>query len=420
MRDKRNRVISEEIVIRLSTKANSAFRRLLPFRKHPKFNTLLSSTQFKLSDERFLLFCKKLLVRRSIKAFPQTGFDFMAHFESDHHQRISGQTLTIRVRRSRRIYLWGGTADGNPLIVQSSDPAAVSVQEIAQPAGSVYRLFELHARRDADSVTITAAPNNSAQPWDSVNFLVHTADENFEYYRNRVMTIARQNLGAHYLEGAAGAAPGEQNGMPARPGWVNIFTGAMIDRRDVQHSAARYQNIAMVCAGKPVSYGQRAQYADDSARVNLTLETATHSFRTVYKGINRQTHAVRRLGVILGERCEGKRHFDCVGFVSYCLSIAFGERYQLEISNAGEVYSGYANNFRVIPPSEPHLPGDILIFGGEEIQHRSRTVLRGAHHIGFSLGNGTQMIHAADTEYGVVISGIGRDLTRRVRHPRLG
>lgn len=343
----------------------------------------------------------------------------MAHIENSEHHRISGETSPIRIGQPRTIYVWGGDFNGNPLSVTSSDPNVLAIQEITQPNDTQanYRKFRLTARRDADSVTVSISPSSdSSQVWDSITLLVHTNAESGQYYRDRVISIARQHLGAHYLWGAAGACPDQLNGMPRRPGSVSILTLASPDRRDIQNSVAvsRVSGFC-TCAGKPSAYGVATPYMNDSAGLDLSAETAERSYRTVYKSYSNP----HRKGIVLGERCENKRHFDCVGFINYCLSMALGTSMQMEISgNAANHYRGYANAFAVIPNNQPHQAGDILIFGGTETEVKGRKVIGGAHHIGFSLGDGRQMIHAAETECGVVITGIGNPI-RRVRHPIL-
>ena len=346
----------------------------------------------------------------------------MAHFEDDSHRRISGQNLPIRVGHRRTIFLWGGVVNGTPLRVISGDPSVLDIQETPQPANSVYRSFTLRALRDADSANVTVSPNaDGSAPWDTVTFLIHTAAESGEYYRTQLISTARLHLGAHYLWGAAGASPDELNGMPGRPGSVHILTSPSPGgAHDVQHSVAVSRVVGFcACAGNPWKYNHPNDppYISDAAHADLSQESETHSYRTVYKSYSNP----QRKGVILGEKCEGKRHFDCVGFINFCLSTIFGSGVQAAICGTERSrYRGdYANGFPIAAPNEPHKPGDILIFGGQQIEFEGRQVLAGAHHIGFSLGDGTHMIHASETEYGVVISGIGRDLTRRVRHPRL-
>jgi len=344
----------------------------------------------------------------------------MAHFEDDHHHRVSGETLPIRVGHTRALYQWGGNFDGSPLYIVAADPSVLQIHEETRSGGfgANYRKFTIRALRDANTVQVFVGPNtDGSAPWDTVTFVVLTSAESTLYYRDRVMTLARTNLGAHYLWGAAGACPDMANGMPGRPGSVLMWTRA-IDPDDIMTSTAICRvSGSNTCAGKPRQPGsQTPAYIPNAAGIPAGTETPQLSYRTVHTAYRTN----RKPGIILGERCESKRHFDCVGFVNYCLSIAFGESVQMDIcGDATHGYRGYANAMVQVPTSEAHHPGDILIFGGTEVDFEGRRVLTGSHHIAFSVGDGVQMLHASETEYGVVQTGIGADLKRRVRHPRL-
>lgn len=365
----------------------------------------------------------------------------MAHFCNDRNERISGQIIPLRHGSRRTILLWGGAVNGRPLNVFSTDSNVIQIQEETQSRGAnpQIRRFQVTARQNVDNVRIHVSPsNNAAEAWDTITFIVNTAEEQNRYNRERVIALARSLNGSHYLEGAAGAMPDQLNGMPGRPGFVYMLSPETVggnhprDPRDIQSSVACTDIKAFhSCAGRPwwPNGNNNPPFVEGPDRLDMSREDNLHSYRTVYMNRREQSRTiVRRLGIILGERCEGKRHFDCVGFISYCLSMTLGYGHQMEISGEARYdYRSYANNFRKIEATDeyPDLPGDILIFGGAErefIDRRGnqRMVIDGAHHIAFSLGDGRQMIHAADTQWGVTISSIGRDLTRRVRHPRLG
>ena len=367
----------------------------------------------------------------------------MAHFCNDRYERISGQTIPLRIGGRRTVLVWGGIVNGRPLSVLASQQGVLRIEEqpAARGTNPQYRTFIVRAVRDVDTVNLIISPsNNAADAWDTVTFLVNNAEEQNAYNRNRLITLARSFYGCHYLEGAAGAMPDQLNGMPSKPGGVKILTPERVrstyhyNNGDIYTSAA-YTDIKGFhsCAGKPwwPNRHDSPPFAANADSLNMSLENGTHSYRTVYMNRNRTRDSppiIRRLGIILGERCEGKRHFDCVGFISYCLSMTLETSYIYDISGIADYeYRSYANNFPIVGrDTQPaDLPGDILIFGGTERDYTDsrgvqKRIIVGAHHIAFSLGDGRQMIHAADTQWGVTISSIGRDLTRRIRHPRLG
>jgi hypothetical protein len=342
----------------------------------------------------------------------------MAHFEDDHHHRISGETLPIRVGHIKTVYLWGGDFNGGNLYVSTSNPTALQITEQPEHRPN-YRKFVIRALQDAGTEQIRASTDqNGTCAWDVFDLVVLTAAESGQYYRDRVMGLAGANIGAHYLWGACGAAPDVANGMPGRPGSVSMWTRS-VEGDDIMTSAAICRVSGdNTCAGRPWIYGHRnvPPFIQRASELDHSNENDRYSYRTVRTAYR----SVRKPGIILGERCEGKRHFDCVGFVNYCLSMALGEGTQLAIcGDEAHGYRGYANTMIRLSPTDPHRPGDILIFGGSEIDFEGRRVAAGSHHIAFSVGDGANMIHAAETEYGVVRSAIGQDLLRRVRHPRL-
>ena len=335
--------------------------------------------------------------------------------------RVSAQNLAIRVAQTKDLWLYGGDVSGQPLTVASSD-TAIGVTEISDKTPQPnYRHFQLKATQDADTVRISATPGGAGTPWDYVDYTVLTRTESAEFYSARVMSIAADNVGQHYVWGAAGARPDQRDGMPGRPGSVTLLNQewdprAGSFRREVQHGVAVCQVVGYnTCAGKAAVNPSLTPDRLDSVQEDLT-----RSLRTVFKEYSRGSN--RRLGVALGERCENKRHFDCVGFVNYCFSMALEESVQNDICGSAESgYRAWANSY---PSVRDDRAGDILIFGGQEIDFtdsrsgQTRRVLSGAHHIGLATGNG-KMIHAKETEYGVVGPEDVSNITRRVRHPRL-
>jgi hypothetical protein len=98
--------------------------------------------------------------------------------------------------------------------------------------------------------------------------------------------------------------------------------------------------------------------------------------------------------LVWGQSCKGIRHFDCVGFISYCLWKASGAVLQFDISqwrtpaSGGKVYELDLKS--KVRPSAP-MDGDILI--------------KQDHHIAFVSAKGA-IIEAQDTNLGVRATGI--------------
>lgn len=154
----------------------------------------------------------------------------MAHFEKidsytkKSYQITSNEEIPVRVGKEVKIFLWGGDFDGSPLLVTSSNPNILKVEEDFNGIKKTnYRTFKVTALSDSITEKIFAhsknAPNGS--PWDEITFLILDKSERpGPYYRERVIQLALSFTGCHYLWGAAGAYPDMGGGMPSRSGSV--------------------------------------------------------------------------------------------------------------------------------------------------------------------------------------------------------
>lgn len=331
----------------------------------------------------------------------------MAHFEKyeknlNKHYSIGDneQVIPIRVGKNpQTILLWGGDSDGSPLIVTSSDPTVLQVKEadslIKAPN---YRAFQVTALRDADKAKLYVHSKNapSGMPWDEVTFLILDKTEKAgDFLGNNIIHLATSLLGSHYVWGAAGAKPDIPCGMPSRPGLVGLLKKGK--QKDDLIDSVAYTDIEgrNTCAGNSWINGRTGYISSSNG---LDQNTQNKTYRTVYfKGVKK--------GILLGEKCENVRHFDCVGFVNYCLSKVLGKIVHDSIP-------GYAKHCIPIGNRNEYKKGDIVTYGN--------------HHIAFIYDdNATRVINAADTQYGVKISDFNvseRSDTNKnkvVRHPDL-
>jgi cell wall-associated NlpC family hydrolase len=90
--------------------------------------------------------------------------------------------------------------------------------------------------------------------------------------------------------------------------------------------------------------------------------------------------------IVWGEDCRTVRHFDCIGFVNYCFSLALNRSVQDSID-------GYNRHTRDVTDQATVLAADVLT--------------RGTHHIGLAMGDG-RVVHASQSSRGVVIDPIGQ------------
>lgn len=211
--------------------------------------------------------------------------------------------------------------------------------------------------------------------------------------RNRVVEFALSQVGEHYLWGAAGATPGYLDGMPGRPGSVVRLPDAIDPDAPALRSAACDVDGYHVCAGRFQRVGGRVVLPGDKDLADYLL------------GLNRQQPAQwqpwnglwpRKMKgktvteqIVLAEDCTRKRHFDCIGFVNWCLSRAGGGRgVQLAIAH-----------FKIPPdPKTYHICTPVV--SGDE--RAADIVTHGVDHIGFLTGDG-RVVHASQSSDGVIV-----------------
>jgi cell wall-associated NlpC family hydrolase len=237
------------------------------------------------------------------------------------------------------------------------------------------------------------------QVWDWVELTFMAQSAYLAEQRRAVVAEAQRHVGAHYVWGAAGATPGGQDGMPARAGAVLRVP----DRLDARNPCLRAASCSVdglhVCAGRFQTVGGRVLQPGDAALTRY-LDSLRGKPAEQWQPMNglwprmMEGKKVTRQ-IVLGESCIGVRHFDCVGFINYCLSVVLRRSVQNSIE-------GWINNSPEVRDGSDQ-PGDILTVG--------------THHIGFAMGDG-RVIHASETARGVVIDSLAGRTWRRGRYLR--
>lgn len=234
----------------------------------------------------------------------------------------------------------------------------------------------------------------------------------------RVIAEAKRHVGAHYTNGAYGAIPGKGGGCPCRPGMVDLIVSR--SRLDPNLNVDREKNLAVyaaqvkfkdnkgntrfcVCAGNYNVGGGRPALPNDKDLTDYLAQLKGIPDTDRWPYFFNQYSPRRAYGpgpggdiggkLVWGEACDNIRHFDCIGFISYCLWKAGGPVHQNEIFGwrgqpqplGGTVYE-FASGMR---PKELK-DGDIII--------------KADHHIGWLAKDGT-IIEARDTDVGVRSAG---------------
>ncbi len=228
----------------------------------------------------------------------------------------------------------------------------------------------------------------------------------------RVVQIAKDLVGSHYINGAYGATPGNKDGTPCRKGGIQLI--ASTHRLDPAKHIEKTEDLAVLAAQMYVKRHCVCGGNFNSFKRSRPASPADRDLTDYLKGLKSQPPATwpnfcvdytpRRVygpkphsdfgGVLVwGQSCKGIRHFDCIGFISFCLWKATGKVIQLEISQwrtrgqpmaGSKVYDLRTNQF-----PEKLMAADILI--------------KEDHHIAWVDEDAT-IIQAADTDIGVTAS----------------
>ncbi len=229
----------------------------------------------------------------------------------------------------------------------------------------------------------------------------------------RVIGVARGLIGCHYINGAYGATPdGGGDGCPCRPGGVKLIAdpNRLDPNQNLAVFAAEMQiKQYCVCAGNYYASPPLGR-AGSPTDPDLVSYLQSLKDKPPAEWQNDQFTPRRAFGpgnsaggkLVWGKSCKGIRHFDCVGFISYCYWKASGNVVQLDISAwRNPKMGGAVFNFR--PEKEPDgkterpakkpaglMDGDIII--------------KADHHIAFVSAQGT-IYEAQDSHIGVTSSG---------------
>ena len=243
--------------------------------------------------------------------------------------------------------------------------------------------------------------------------------DQIELKKQRLIDKAREQarMGAHYLWSTAGNTPGNQDGAWYRPAKALLYPNIPdMDEYNTDNryaAAARYKIQTpmlftayadtsdfglLACGGRAGVFNAPLALEEMNAKIplaldlkwkNLTddqieelLENATEpdSYRWPRPNSSLSNNSAHH-STIWGESCVGTRHFDCIGFVNWCLSVVLNKPIQYGIGNF------LAKSIGTSIPVMKAEACDIVTIGAE--------------HIGWVTENRT-VIEAKDVASGVV------------------
>ncbi|TKK89221.1 hypothetical protein FDA94_09765 [Herbidospora galbida] len=236
-----------------------------------------------------------------------------------------------------------------------------------------------------------------------------------ERYARRAADLALAQVAdrAHVLTGAAGARPGHRDGTRLQPAGVTLVP-SRTDPADPAVFAARCGEH--LCAGRfdqtagGIAGGRVARRTDIDLLVYLAeLASLPEDDWQPYfeffspRCIENGSEAPR---IVWGEDCRGRRHFDGVGLVNWCLEQAVDARYPITFDFV--TWATDAAGAVAVPVTDPPCPGD-LVFADRNDGTPEIGILAGA-------GESGQVVLAGQTTVGVVCRPFSpADWTRRRR-----
>ena len=219
--------------------------------------------------------------------------------------------------------------------------------------------------------------------------------------KQMVAGLAASFAGSHYVWGAAGNTPGSDDGAPYRKSAVTLLP----NEPDPQ-------------AGKPLGAGKKATLFAASCSVAGfkvcagrcdVLKSGTRCNLNDMEELKKQMEKADdylwpRPGggdLLWGKDCRGKRHFDCISLINYCLSNVLQKTVQFTL-NLQESSQGFIwANLRQLGAAEPPMDGDILTPAAEPTDQT-------LSHIAMAVGGGAKVAQAEDTTTGVTVTGLTR------------
>lgn len=235
--------------------------------------------------------------------------------------------------------------------------------------------------------------------------------------RRKIAQTAKAMAGAHYLNGAKGARPGQGGGARIRPGSVKLelitslpnlafLAASWMDAKAVKDETTGktkwvpYEGGWHVCGGRYETIG--GNLIDDTDRI-LKAYLGQQNPKDPSKCQTNGGWTPRRLAgkrdpknsgrIVWGECCDGHRHFDCIGLVEFAVDQVVKQ------PRGGEIYQ-FASPKNVLGATPVTVDSDIM--DGDLV---SQVKGDDYHHIGIIyLEGGVPMVaQAKETSAGITV-----------------
>ena len=220
----------------------------------------------------------------------------------------------------------------------------------------------------------------------------------------QIVEEARNHVGCHYLWGAAGDTPDGEDGYGAKKNAVKFMPYSTDPKNPYIFAACCSSNAKSdlhVCGGiwkneESLPGGRKANSKDQDLidYLNQLNALPADEWQPYYVrftprkilGYSEKDHSI-----VWGEDCRNIRHFDCIGFVNYCIQMVL-KWPKLGIAMDIPQWSKDKSGTKAVKVTDPFYPADILIQSDKG----------NLHHIGLMLEEGF-IINAEETSQGVRI-----------------
>lgn len=224
-----------------------------------------------------------------------------------------------------------------------------------------------------------------------------------DVYRAQVASVALEAVEAHYVHGAAGNHPSVCDGHPARDIRLTMAQDRFAATATAGirvHTAVCISDQTVYCMGRPghPDVARLANLPADAMRTPARLQELAESGGR-YKWP--RTAGGHPGTPAFGEACGDKRHFDCIGFVSWVIWRIFHTQTIRDIAACQQ----YAIR-------ETRLHPDLAV--GQAIYQAGDILIFSVSHIGFAL-NAHEMVEAQGETLGLVRSPVRRGITSLLR-----
>ncbi|MBO0932445.1 hypothetical protein [Fibrella aquatilis] len=305
-------------------------------------------------------------------------------------------TYEIHPGETRTVGLWGGDFLGNDLGVVV-DQDLVKMQEKRRVNGSRY--FDLTGLKIGQtSLRAFAGLYDFAFPIEVKVTKKLSTPQGKLAERKAIVDEALSHVGkAHYVWGAAGNTPGLADGASFRRDLVKLLPTSFSQQEPLVRTAWTGIEGVNTCAGCSSKYSQQSsQSISNYLKAGKDEPGKNGLFPRIWKFKGKvQPRGASGNGLVWGESCIGKRHFDCIGFVEYCIGKVWSQTTVFQIDIAVLFNNPGHYGFAIVTDPTDILNADLVSHddGGGKW-----------HHIGMVYldeKNQAKIVQAADSDIGV-------------------